>query len=131
LVGERGHDLPIELRTTVLAQHISTTMLLLACVLPKQAVSSIQQLVAWLKMRVPPMLQGVKTKDRARFPFRIRRPHRRFLSFSSVHPVAPEGYESYLKGRFALGQGNRVGVEQAFIILRMPLTRTRHLWHLT
>lgn len=27
-------------------------------------------------------------------------------------PVAPEVYESYLKGRFALGQGNRAGDEQ-------------------
>lgn len=31
---------------------------------------------------------------------------------SSARPVAPEVYESYLKGRFALGQGNRTGVEQ-------------------
>jgi TolB-like protein/Tfp pilus assembly protein PilF len=31
----------------------------------------------------------------------------------SRRPVAPEVYESYLKGRFALGQGNRAGVEQS------------------
>jgi TolB-like protein/Tfp pilus assembly protein PilF len=31
---------------------------------------------------------------------------------SSARPVAPEVYESYLKGRFALRQGNRAGVEQ-------------------
>jgi TolB-like protein/Flp pilus assembly protein TadD len=36
--------------------------------------------------------------------------HRRL---SSVRPVAPEVYESYLKGRFALGQGNRAGDEQS------------------
>jgi TolB-like protein/Tfp pilus assembly protein PilF len=30
----------------------------------------------------------------------------------SQRPVAPEVYESYLKGRFALGQGNRAGDEQ-------------------
>jgi hypothetical protein len=33
-------------------------------------------------MRVPPMLYGVKTKDRARFLFRIRRRRLRFLSLS-------------------------------------------------
>ncbi len=32
---------------------------------------------------------------------------------SSVRPVAPEVYESYLKGRFAFAQGNRAGVEQS------------------
>ena len=32
---------------------------------------------------------------------------------SAVRPVAPEVYESYLKGRFALGQGNRAGLEQS------------------
>ena len=32
---------------------------------------------------------------------------------SSAHPVAPEVYESYLKGRFALRQGNRAGDEQS------------------
>jgi TolB-like protein len=31
----------------------------------------------------------------------------------SERPIAPEVYESYLKGRFALGQGNRAGVEQS------------------
>ena len=36
--------------------------------------------------------------------------HRRL---SAVRPVAPEVYESYLKGRFALGQGNRAGLEQS------------------
>jgi TolB-like protein/thioredoxin-like negative regulator of GroEL len=32
---------------------------------------------------------------------------------SSARPVAPEVYESYLKGGFALGQGNRAGDEQS------------------
>ena len=32
---------------------------------------------------------------------------------SSSGSVAPEVYESYLKGRFALGQGNRAGFEQS------------------
>jgi TolB-like protein len=32
---------------------------------------------------------------------------------SSARPVAPEVYESYLKGRFALEQGNRAGLEQS------------------
>ena len=32
---------------------------------------------------------------------------------SSAAPVAPEVYEIYLKGRFALGQGNRSGIEQS------------------
>ena len=32
---------------------------------------------------------------------------------SSVGPIAPEVYESYLKGSFALGQGNRAAVEQS------------------
>ena len=32
---------------------------------------------------------------------------------SSVRPVAPEVYESYLKGGFALGQGNEAGDEQS------------------
>ncbi len=36
--------------------------------------------------------------------------HRRL---SDVRPVAPEVYESYLKGRFALQQGNRAGDEQS------------------
>jgi TolB-like protein/Tfp pilus assembly protein PilF len=36
--------------------------------------------------------------------------HKR-ISFAG--PVAPEVYESYLRGRFALGQGNRAAVEQS------------------
>jgi hypothetical protein len=48
----------------------------------KKEVSSIQQLAAWPKMRVPPMLQSVKTKVRARFSLCIRRRHPRFLSLS-------------------------------------------------
>ena len=32
---------------------------------------------------------------------------------SAERPVAPEVYESYLKGMFALGQGNRAGIEQS------------------
>ena len=32
---------------------------------------------------------------------------------SSAAPVAPEVYELYLKGRFALGQGNRAEIEQS------------------
>jgi TolB-like protein/tetratricopeptide (TPR) repeat protein len=32
---------------------------------------------------------------------------------SVARPVAPEVYESYLKGRFVLGQGNRQGAEQS------------------
>lgn len=32
---------------------------------------------------------------------------------SSSHPIAPEVYESYLKGRFALEQGDRAGQEQS------------------
>jgi pentatricopeptide repeat protein len=36
--------------------------------------------------------------------------HQRLIS---ARPVAPEVYESYLKGRFALGQGNRAGAEQS------------------
>jgi TolB-like protein/Tfp pilus assembly protein PilF len=32
---------------------------------------------------------------------------------SAARPVAPEVYESYLKGRFALGLGNRAGEEQS------------------
>jgi hypothetical protein len=52
------------------------------CLLPKKAVSSIQQLAAWPKMRVPPMLHSVKTKVRARFSLCIRRRHPRFLSLS-------------------------------------------------
>jgi pentatricopeptide repeat protein len=31
----------------------------------------------------------------------------------SERPVAPEVYESYLKGRFAFGQGNKDGIEQS------------------
>ncbi len=34
---------------------------------------------------------------------------------SSARPIAPEVYESYLKGRFALGQGNRAGEEQSIL----------------
>ena len=34
---------------------------------------------------------------------------------SAARPVAPEVYESYLKGRFALGQGNRAGEEQSIL----------------
>jgi TolB-like protein/Flp pilus assembly protein TadD len=32
---------------------------------------------------------------------------------SASHPVAPEVYESYLRGMFALGQGNRAGMERS------------------
>ncbi|MGA2728973.1 MAG: tetratricopeptide repeat protein [Terracidiphilus sp.] len=34
---------------------------------------------------------------------------------NSARPVAPEVYESYLKGRYALGQGNRAGEEQSIL----------------
>jgi TolB-like protein len=34
---------------------------------------------------------------------------------SSSHPIAPEVYESYLKGRFALEQGDRAGEEQSIV----------------
>ena len=37
---------------------------------------------------------------------------------SSAGPVAPEVYESYLKGMFALGQGTRAGVEQSISLFR-------------
>jgi pentatricopeptide repeat protein len=36
--------------------------------------------------------------------------HRRL---SSARPVAPEVYESYLRGRYALGYGNRPGIEKS------------------
>jgi tetratricopeptide (TPR) repeat protein len=32
---------------------------------------------------------------------------------SAARPVAPEVYESYLKGRFVLAQGNRAGIDQS------------------
>ena len=42
---------------------------------------------------------------------------------SSVRPVAPEVYESYLQGRFALEQGNRVGEEQSIHDFEAALNR--------
>lgn len=42
---------------------------------------------------------------------------------SSARPVAPEVYESYLKGRFALGQGNRAGVEQSIPFFEDALSK--------
>jgi len=39
---------------------------------------------------------------------------------SSAHPVAPEVYESYLKGRFVLGEKKRAKVEKASLISRTP-----------
>ncbi|HTF62853.1 MAG TPA: tetratricopeptide repeat protein [Edaphobacter sp.] len=42
---------------------------------------------------------------------------------SSARPVAPEVYESYLKGRFVLGQGNRAGAEQSITYFENALKR--------
>jgi TolB-like protein/Flp pilus assembly protein TadD len=42
---------------------------------------------------------------------------------SSARPVAPEVYESYLKGRFALGQGNRAQLEQSIPYFENALSR--------
>jgi len=42
---------------------------------------------------------------------------------SSARPVAPEVYESYLKGRFALGQGERVQLEQSVPYFEDALNR--------
>jgi TolB-like protein/tetratricopeptide (TPR) repeat protein len=42
---------------------------------------------------------------------------------SSARPVAPEVYENYLKGRFALGQGNRATVEQSISYFEDALSR--------
>jgi TolB-like protein/thioredoxin-like negative regulator of GroEL len=42
---------------------------------------------------------------------------------SAARPVAPEVYESYLKGMFALGQGNRAGMEQSIQYFEDALNR--------
>ncbi len=42
---------------------------------------------------------------------------------SSARPVAPEVYESYLKGRFLLAQGNRAAVEQSIPYFEDALNR--------
>ena len=42
---------------------------------------------------------------------------------SSAHPVAPEVYESYLKGRFVLGEGKRAEVEQSIPYFEDALNR--------
>lgn len=42
---------------------------------------------------------------------------------SSAHPVAPEVYESYLKGRFVLGEGKRAEVEQSIPYFQDALNR--------
>ncbi|HTB96360.1 MAG TPA: tetratricopeptide repeat protein [Terracidiphilus sp.] len=42
---------------------------------------------------------------------------------SSARPVAPEVYESYLKGRFALGNGNRTQLEQSIPYFEDALKR--------
>ena len=46
--------------------------------------------------------------------------HRRL---SSARPVAPEVYESYLRGRFALGQRNRPAIEQSIRFFEDALNR--------
>lgn len=46
-----------------------------------------------------------------------------YQRLSSAHPVAPEVYESYLKGRFALEQGDRVRLEQSIPFFEDALTR--------
>jgi TolB-like protein/Tfp pilus assembly protein PilF len=43
----------------------------------------------------------------------------------SGRPVAPEVYESYLKGRFALRQGNRAGAEESIHDFEDALSRDR------
>jgi TolB-like protein/Tfp pilus assembly protein PilF len=42
---------------------------------------------------------------------------------SSARTVAPEVYESYLKGRFALGQGNRAHLEQSIPYFENAISR--------
>jgi TolB-like protein/DNA-binding winged helix-turn-helix (wHTH) protein/Tfp pilus assembly protein PilF len=42
---------------------------------------------------------------------------------SAARPVAPEVYESYLKGRFFLGQGNRAGIDQSIRYFQDALDR--------
>jgi TolB-like protein/Flp pilus assembly protein TadD len=42
---------------------------------------------------------------------------------SASRPVAPEVYESYLKGMFALGQGTRAGIEQSIPFFEDTLNR--------
>jgi TolB-like protein len=42
---------------------------------------------------------------------------------SSAHPVAPEVYESYLRGRFVLGDGKRAAVEQSIPYFEDALNR--------
>ncbi len=42
---------------------------------------------------------------------------------SSARPVAPEVYESYLKGRFAFGQGNRAQLEQSIPYFENAIAR--------
>jgi pentatricopeptide repeat protein len=42
---------------------------------------------------------------------------------SAARPVAPEVYESYLRGGFALGQGNRVAIEQSIPYFEDALKR--------
>ena len=51
---------------------------------------------------------------------------------SAARPVAPEVYESYLKGRFALRTGKQSrSLSKAFLISRTPSTGTRRLHQLT
>jgi pentatricopeptide repeat protein len=42
---------------------------------------------------------------------------------TAARPVAPEVYESYLKGMFALGQGSRAGIEQSIPYFEDALKR--------
>jgi TolB-like protein len=42
---------------------------------------------------------------------------------SAARPVAPEVYESYLKGMFALGQGTRTGIDQSIPFFEDTLNR--------
>jgi len=42
---------------------------------------------------------------------------------AAAHPVAPEVYESYLKGRFVLGEGKRAAVEQSIAYFEDALHR--------
>jgi TolB-like protein/Tfp pilus assembly protein PilF len=44
---------------------------------------------------------------------------------SAARPVAPEVYESYLKGRFVLGQGNREGLQQSIPYFEGALNRDK------
>lgn len=45
------------------------------------------------------------------------------LRLSSARPVAPEVYESYLKGRFAFGQGNRAQLDQSIPYFEDAISR--------